>query len=63
MAVTFVMFMTTIIMTLGILVIWNHHILVALAFFIVFGLIDVSLLSAALNKFLRGGWYPHRPVM
>lgn len=57
-AVTWVMFMTTILMTIGILVIWKHNIFVALTFFIVFGLIDVSFLSAALNKFLHGGWFP-----
>ncbi len=57
-AVTFVMLITTILMTLGLLVIWKHNILTALAFFVIFGLIDVSFLSAALNKFLHGGWFP-----
>ncbi|BDA46994.1 Potassium transporter 5 [Coccomyxa sp. Obi] len=57
-AVTFVMLITTILMTVGILVIWKHNIFTALAFFIIFGLIDVSFLSATLNKFLHGGWFP-----
>lgn len=57
-AVTFVMFMTTIIMTIAIMVVWHHSVFVALAFFLVFGLIDVAFLSATLNKFTRGGWFP-----
>lgn len=57
-AVTFVMFMTTIIMTVAILVVWNHNILAALAFFLIFGLIDMSFLTAALSKFTHGGWFP-----
>ena len=55
---TFVMFMTTLIVTLAILVVWNHNILVALTFFLVFGLIDMSFLTAALSKFTHGGWFP-----
>ena len=57
-AVTFVMFMTTMIMTLAILVVWGHNVLLALAFFLVFGLIDASFLTAALSKFTHGGWFP-----
>ena len=57
-AVTFVMFMTTLIITLAILVVWNHNILVAIAFFVVFGLIDGAFLTAALSKFTHGGWFP-----
>lgn len=52
------MFMTTLIVTLAILVVWNHSILVALTFFVVFGLIDMSFLTAALSKFMHGGWFP-----
>ena len=55
---TFVMIMTTLIMTLAILVVWGHNVLVALAFFLVFGLIDASFLTAALSKFTHGGWFP-----
>lgn len=57
-AVTFVMFMTTMIMTLAIVVVWGHNVLLALAFFLIFGLIDVSFLTAALSKFTHGGWFP-----
>ncbi|KAK9918504.1 hypothetical protein WJX75_004557 [Coccomyxa subellipsoidea] len=57
-AVTFVMFTTTLLMTVGILVIWKHNVFTAIAFFVIFGLIDVSFLSATLNKFLHGGWFP-----
>ena len=55
---TFVMFMTTMIMTVAILVVWGHNVLLAVAFFLVFGLIDASFLSAALSKFTHGGWFP-----
>lgn len=55
---TFVMFTTTLLMTVGILVIWKHNVFTAIAFFVIFGLIDVSFLSATLNKFLHGGWFP-----
>ena len=57
-AVTFVMFITTLLITLAILVVWHRSIFVAIAFFLVFGLIDASFLSATLNKFLHGGWFP-----
>ena len=55
---TFVMFITTLLITLAILVVWHHSIFVAIAFFLVFGLIDASFLSATLNKFTHGGWFP-----
>ncbi len=55
---TFVMFMTTMIMTLAILVVWGHNVLLAVAFFLIFGLIDASFLTAALSKFTHGGWFP-----
>ena len=57
-AVTFVMFTTTLLITLAILVVWHRSAFVAAAFFLVFGLIDASFLSATLNKFLHGGWFP-----
>ncbi len=57
-AVTFVMFITTLLITLAILVVWHRSVFVAAAFFLVFGLIDASFLSATLNKFTHGGWFP-----
>ena len=57
-AVTFVMFMTTMIMTVAILVVWGHNVVLAVAFFLIFGLIDASFLTAALSKFTHGGWFP-----
>ena len=57
---TFVMFITTLLTTLAILVVWHCSIFVSLAFLLIFGLIDGSFLSATLNKFEHGGWFPSR---
>ena len=55
---TFVMFITTLLISLAILVVWHRSVFVALAFALAFGLIDGAFLSATLNKFAHGGWFP-----
>ena len=52
------MIITTLLMTLAILVVWHRSVWLAAAFLLVFGLIDGSFLSATLNKFTHGGWFP-----
>ncbi|KAH9320430.1 hypothetical protein KI387_015069, partial [Taxus chinensis] len=57
-AVMGVMLITTCLVTLVMIVVWNLHILLILPFFIIFGLIEVVYLSAVLNKVPQGGWVP-----
>lgn len=53
-----VMFITTFLMTLVIIFVWQRSILLAVAFLIVFGLIEGVYLTAALMKVTQGGWVP-----
>ncbi|GLJ23160.1 hypothetical protein SUGI_0437300 [Cryptomeria japonica] len=57
-AVIGVMFITTCLVSLVMLVIWNMHFLLVLPFLIVYGLIEGVYLSAVLNKVPQGGWVP-----
>ncbi|RWR86907.1 potassium transporter 4-like protein isoform X3 [Cinnamomum micranthum f. kanehirae] len=53
-----VMFITTCLMTLIIIFVWQRSILLALPFLIVFGFIESVYLSAAITKVAQGGWLP-----
>ncbi|GLJ23161.1 hypothetical protein SUGI_0437320 [Cryptomeria japonica] len=57
-AVIGVMFITTCLVSLVMLLVWNMHFLLILPFLIVFGLIEGVYLSAVLNKVPQGGWVP-----
>ncbi|CAG8525826.1 5970_t:CDS:10 [Acaulospora morrowiae] len=56
-AVSSVMFISTILYTLVLVLVFRLPIFVAVSFFLVFGLIDVSFLSATLLKVSSGGWF------
>ncbi|KAL5983868.1 Potassium transporter 7 [Asimina triloba] len=51
-----VMFVTTWLMTLVIIFVWQKNMLLALAFLVFFGTIEVVYLSSSLMKVLQGGW-------
>lgn len=53
-----VMLITTFLVSLVMLVVWNLHILLILPFFIVFSLIEGIYLSSVLTKVPQGGWVP-----
>uniref|UniRef100_A0A803L0G6 Potassium transporter n=1 Tax=Chenopodium quinoa TaxID=63459 RepID=A0A803L0G6_CHEQI len=53
-----VMLVSTALVTLVMLLIWQTNIFLALAFPIVFGTIELIYLSAVLSKLLEGGWLP-----
>ncbi|XP_057825831.2 potassium transporter 1 isoform X1 [Cryptomeria japonica] len=57
-AVTTVMFVTTCLMALVIIMVWQRNIFAAGAFFIFFGSIELLYISACLIKVLEGGWVP-----
>ncbi|KAH9303016.1 hypothetical protein KI387_014599, partial [Taxus chinensis] len=57
-AVIGVMFITTCLVSLVMLLVWNMHFLLILPFLIVFGLIEGVYLSSVLNKVPQGGWVP-----
>ncbi|CAM6086777.1 unnamed protein product [Calypogeia fissa] len=57
-AVVGVMFSTTIIMFLVIIVVWRRNIWLALAFLVVFGSVEAVYYSAVLYKVQQGGWVP-----
>lgn len=57
-AVTTVMFVTTWLMTMVIVVVWKQRVLLALAFLVFFGSIDLLYISASLIKVTEGGWIP-----
>ncbi|CAN1852805.1 Putative potassium transporter 12 [Linum perenne] len=53
-----VMLVTTILVTLVMLLIWQTNLALALLFPLVFGSIELIYLSAVLSKLLEGGWLP-----
>ncbi|GLJ15961.1 hypothetical protein SUGI_0263960 [Cryptomeria japonica] len=57
-AVITVMFVTTCLMSLVIVTIWQKSIFVALIFLVFFGSIELVYVSASLIKVPRGGWLP-----
>eukprot|EP01018_Ginkgo_biloba_P013751 Gb_08428 [translate_table: standard] len=57
-AVITVMFVTTCLMSLVIIIVWQKSILAAMSFFVIFGSIELLYFSASLIKVPRGGWVP-----
>lgn len=57
-AVITVMFVTTCLMSLVIIIVWKKNILTALCFLIIFGSIELLYISACLYKVPEGGWVP-----
>ncbi|KAF8412761.1 hypothetical protein HHK36_000731 [Tetracentron sinense] len=57
-AVITVMFVTTCLMFLVIVTVWNRSVLVAAIFVIVFGCLELLYFSACLAKVHKGGWIP-----
>ncbi|KAL7091637.1 hypothetical protein ACP275_12G117900 [Erythranthe tilingii] len=53
-----VMIVSTTLVTLVMLLIWQTNLLLALAFPIIFGSIELIYLSAVLSKIMEGGWVP-----
>lgn len=53
-----VMLVTTFLMTLVMVIVWQRSILIALCFFFVFGSIELLYISSALFKVPQGGWVP-----
>lgn len=53
-----VMLVSTILVTLVMLLIWQTNLFIALCFPLVFGTIELIYLSATLSKILDGGWLP-----
>ncbi|GAB2214224.1 hypothetical protein Drorol1_Dr00018565 [Drosera rotundifolia] len=53
-----VMMVSTTLVTLVMLLIWQTNIILALLFPIVFGLVELTYLSAVLTKVAEGGWLP-----
>ncbi|XXG39723.1 hypothetical protein AAC387_Pa01g0607 [Persea americana] len=57
-AVTVVMFVTSCLMFLVIIIVWKQRIMVAVAFLVFFGSIELFYISASLTKVHEGGWIP-----
>ncbi|QHO18533.1 Potassium transporter [Arachis hypogaea] len=57
-AVTTVMFVTTCLMTLVIVIVWKQGIIKAIACLVVFGSIELLYISACICKVHEGGWIP-----
>ncbi|XP_050375084.1 putative potassium transporter 12 isoform X2 [Argentina anserina] len=53
-----VMIVTTILVTLVMLLIWQTNLFLALCFPLVFGSVELIYMSAVLSKFYQGGWLP-----
>src|SRR3989337_886111 len=56
-AVASVMFITTILLSITIHVVWGLPIIVSIVFFLIFGVIDMAFLSSTLLKVQNGGWF------
>ncbi|CAN6556424.1 unnamed protein product [Malus baccata var. baccata] len=57
-AVTAVMFVTTCLMALVMIIVWKKSIITALAFLMLFGSIELVYISASVSKIPEGGWIP-----
>ncbi|KAI3732748.1 hypothetical protein L1987_63956 [Smallanthus sonchifolius] len=55
-AVTIVMFVTTCLMTMVMIIVWKQRIVTAAAFLVLFGSVELLYLSAAFFKVPKGGW-------
>lgn len=58
MAVTTVMFVTTCLMALVMIIVWKKKIISAVAFLVFFGSIELLYISASVYKVPEGGWIP-----
>ncbi|XVE79829.1 hypothetical protein DITRI_Ditri14bG0087900 [Diplodiscus trichospermus] len=57
-AVTTVMFVTTCLMALVMIIVWKQRISVAVAFLVFFGSLELLYISASIYKVPEGGWIP-----
>ncbi|PWA50151.1 potassium transporter 1 [Artemisia annua] len=57
-AVTTVMFVTTCLMTLVMIIVWKKHLVTAALFLVLFGSVELLYLSAGIFKVPEGGWIP-----
>ncbi|MCO5590960.1 hypothetical protein L7F22_044936 [Adiantum nelumboides] len=57
-AVITVMFVTTFLMFLVMVIVWEKNVLIALVFFLFFGSMELLYISASLTKVHEGGWVP-----
>ncbi|XP_057507764.1 potassium transporter 1 isoform X2 [Actinidia eriantha] len=57
-AVTIVMFVTTCLMAMVMIIVWKQNIVTTFAFLVFFGSVELLYLSAALYKVPEGGWIP-----
>ncbi|VVA16550.1 PREDICTED: potassium [Prunus dulcis] len=57
-AVTAVMFVTTCLMVLVMIIVWKKRILNAVAFLMLFGSIELIYIAASISKIPKGGWIP-----
>ncbi|PON57563.1 Potassium transporter [Parasponia andersonii] len=56
--VTTVMFVTTCLMALVMIIVWKKNMINAIAFLVFFGSIELLYVSASINKVPEGGWIP-----
>lgn len=56
-AVSMMMFGTDILISLAMLIVWQTQVLVAITFFLFFAFLDMSYVSANLEKVPHGGWF------
>ncbi|XP_021279467.1 potassium transporter 1 isoform X1 [Herrania umbratica] len=57
-AVTTVMFVTTCLMALVMIIVWKQRIAIAVAFLVIFGSMELLYISASVYKVPEGGWIP-----
>ncbi|KAH7428231.1 hypothetical protein KP509_10G082200 [Ceratopteris richardii] len=57
-AVTTVMLVTTCLMSLVMIIVWQTNVVMAFGFFLLFGSIECLYLTASLTKIREGGWVP-----
>ncbi|XP_022729350.1 potassium transporter 1 [Durio zibethinus] len=57
-AVTTVMFVTTCLMSLVMIIVWKQRIAIAVAFLLFFGSVELLYISASVYKVPEGGWIP-----
>lgn len=56
--VILVMFITTILLTLVMIIIWRTPIILAGLYFVSFSILEGAYVSAVMTKFIKGGWLP-----
>ena len=53
----FVAFITTVLVSVAAIIVWQLHVLIVIFGFLIFGTIDAMFLSAALTKVPDGAWF------